>query len=126
MTHTIVLQETGQQLVAVTVKREPGKPLPAMMIQVPLGLFLPDGVKIKIDDGALRQLDVQTCNAEGCYAGTSVSQDLLTALMAGQGLTVSFSSLSKKPMTIPMPLAGFSSAYQQARPRLIPNSPDPG
>jgi len=119
--HTILHKATGQELIRVTVKVDPGSVMPALMIRTPLGLFLPDGVQFKVDDGDALQLALQTCNSEGCYAGASISQDMLAALMSGNGLTVSFMSLAKKDMTVPVPLAGFGKAYREVR-----FGPDPG
>ena len=111
--HTILLSKTRQRLVTVTFKTEPDAPLPALMIQLPLGLFLPDGVELQIDAQPSQHLPIQTCNDKGCYAGSTVSKEMLASLMAGEGLTVTFRSLTKEVMTVPVPLAGFGPAYQK-------------
>ncbi len=113
--HTILVARTRQRLVTVTFKTEPDAPLPALMIQLPLGLFLPDGVELQIDEQDSQQLPIQTCNADGCYAGSTVSREMLASLMAGEGLTVTFRNLEKKVMTVPVPLAGFGPAYRRVR-----------
>lgn len=111
--HTILVAKTRQRLVTVTFKIEPDATLPALMIQLPLGLFLPDGMELQIDGKDSQHLPIQTCNAKGCYAGSTVSREMLTSLMAGEGLTVTFRNLAKKVMTVPVPLAGFGPAYQK-------------
>ena len=113
--HTILLAKTRQQLLTVTVKIESGAALPALMIRLPLGLFLPDGVEVQIDKQLPQQLAVQTCNAEGCYAGSAVSSDMLASLMGGERLTVTFRNLAKEEMTVPVPLAGFGPAFRQVQ-----------
>jgi invasion protein IalB len=45
-----------------------------MMIQLPVGLFLPGGVNFQIDDGKLQALAIQACDLKGCYAATTVSR----------------------------------------------------
>jgi len=119
--HKTLLKATGQELLRVTVKVDPGSVLPALMIRTPLGLYLPDGVVFKVDDGKTVDLALQTCKAEGCYAGSSMTQDLLAALMSGEGVTVSFKNLTKKDMDIPVSLEGFDAAYREVR-----FGPDPG
>lgn len=111
--HTILVARTRQRLVTVIFKIEPDAPLPALMIQLPLGLFLPDGVEFQIDAKASQHLPIQTCNAKGCYAGSTVSREMLASLMAGEGLTVTFRNLAKEVMTVPVPLTGFGPAYQR-------------
>ena len=113
--HTILVAKTRQRLVTVTFKIEPDAPLPALMIRLPLGLFLPDGIEFQIDAQDSQHLPIQTCNAEGCYAGSTVSQEMLASLMAGEGLTVTFRNLAKKAMTVPVPLVGFGPAYRRVR-----------
>lgn len=111
--HTILLAKTRQRLVTVTFKTEPDSSLPALMIQLPLGLFLPDGVEFQVDALDSQHLPIQTCNEKGCYAGSTVSREMLASLMAGEGLTVTFRNLAKEVMTVPVPLAGFGPAYQR-------------
>jgi len=80
-------------------------------VQVPLGLFLPSGLKLNVDDGASEELQLQTCDASGCYAGGQVSETLLAALKRGTTLSILFENLQRQPVTIPVQLAGFTAAY---------------
>ena len=113
--HTILVAKTRQRLVTVTVKIESDAALPALMIQLPLGLFLPDGIELRIDEQDAQQLAVQTCNKDGCYAGSAVSEQMLASMMVGQQLTLTFRNLAQKEMTVPVPLAGFGPAYRKVR-----------
>jgi len=85
------------------------------MIQLPLGLFLPDGIKVQIDKHFPQQLEIQTCNSEGCFAGSAISSDMLASMIKGKRLTVTFSNLAKKKITVPVVLEGFGKSYRKIR-----------
>jgi len=107
-----VITKTGQLLVQVTVRVPAETKKPVMMVQVPLGPFLPGGLVLDIDGKNNVKLDFQTCDANGCYAATPVSEDLLGALFAGHKLNVTVQALNKNPIQVPMDLAGFTAAYR--------------
>ena len=41
---------------------------PVALVQLPLGLNLPAGAKLQVDDGKTSDLQIQTCEERGCYA----------------------------------------------------------
>src|SRR6185437_16808677 len=81
---TAVLTKTGQTVASVTVRVPPDDAKPLLMIQVPVGLYLPAGITIKIDDAAPKKLVVQTCDLKGCYAGEQVTAEMLRSLRSGK------------------------------------------
>jgi invasion protein IalB len=82
---------------------------------LPLGLNLPVGAKMQVDDGKAIDLQIQTCENRGCYASTPIAPELLAALKSGKQLKVSFQNLAKETITIPMPLAEFAAAYDKIK-----------
>ena len=113
LSQTLVVQQTGQRLLAVVVRRPSKAELPALMINLPHGLFLPAGVTLQLDTAKPETLPVQTCDAQGCYAGTTVTTDMLAALQKSQQLSVVVQDLKKQPITVTITMAGFAAAYQQ-------------
>jgi invasion protein IalB len=109
------VRESGQLVGVVTIKVPGDTKKPVAMIQVPLGLFLPAGITVNIDGDMARNQSLQTCNANGCYAGFPVSDQLLKLMLNGEKLNVIFQYLDKKPVTLPMSLAGFSEAYARIK-----------
>jgi invasion protein IalB len=109
----VVLVKTGQQLLSVVVRIPPDSRQPAMMIHLPLGLFLPAGVTIQLDQQKPERLEVQTCDLKGCYAGSAVSDKMLAAMKDGERLTITFEDLPKNKISVPVPLKGFAAAYQK-------------
>jgi invasion protein IalB len=107
------ITSTGQFIGSVTIRIPPDTLQPVMMITMPLGLSLASGVVFNVDGGASTTLPIQTCDGNGCYAGSSVSSDLLSAMARGTTLNVTFKNLSLQDISLPMSLIGFTAAYQK-------------
>jgi invasion protein IalB len=112
---TAVLTKTGQLIVLVNIRVPSDTHAPVALVQLPLGLSLPSGAKIQVDDGKVIDLQIQTCENKGCYASTPIAPDVLTAMRSGKQLKVAFQNLTKETITIPMPLADFAAAYDKIK-----------
>jgi invasion protein IalB len=110
-----VLTKTGQLIVLVNVRVPAETRVPVALMQLPLGLNLPAGAKFQVDEGKTSDLQIQTCEARGCYANLQISPDVLAALKSGKQLKVSFQNLAKETISIPMPLADFAAAYEKIK-----------
>jgi len=110
-----VLTKTGQLIVLINVRVPAETRTPVALVQLPLGLNLPAGAKFQVDDGKTSDLQIQTCEARGCYANLQISPDVLAALKSGKQLKVSFQNMAKETITIPMPLADFGAAYEKIK-----------
>lgn len=107
----LVVQKTGQLLLGVTVHIPPEAKTGAMMLHLPHGLFLPDGVTLDVDGKSAKKHDVQTCDHNGCYAGLQIEDSYLKTLQSGKALTVAFRNLQKEDVRVPISLSGFKEAY---------------
>ena len=112
---TAVLTKTGQLIVLLNIRVAGDTRQPIALIQLPLGLNLPAGAKLQVDDGKVSDLQIQTCEQRGCYANSPISPDMLAAMKSGKQLKVSFQNLGKETITIPMPLADFATAYDKIK-----------
>ena len=115
MEETAVLSKTGQLIVLVNIRVPSDTHAPLAMVQLPLGLNLPGGAKLQIDDGKTADLQIQTCENRGCYAGAAISPEVLAALKSGKELKLSFQNLAKETITVPMPLTDFAAAYDKIK-----------
>src|SRR5262245_441266 len=113
MEQTLSLPNTGQLVASVLVRVPADTHQPVMMIQLPVGLYIPAGLSLQIDDGKAQPVPLQTCDLKGCYAGMQVSQELLTSLKSGKRLTMTFQNMAKNNVTVPIPLGNFTDAYQK-------------
>jgi invasion protein IalB len=110
-----VLSKTGQTIVLINIRVAPDTRAPVALLQLPLGLNLPVGAKLQVDEGKTVDLQIQTCENRGCYASTPVAPDLLAALRSGKQLKVSFQNMARETIAIPMPLNDFAAAYDKIK-----------
>jgi invasion protein IalB len=115
MVQRAVMQGSGQVVGSVTLRFPSAGGNPIMLITVPLGLSLPGGVSYDIDGGAAQKLALETCDRSGCYASAQIVPEALAAMQKGQKLNVSFLSLNKQTVTLPMSLTGFTAAYNKTK-----------
>jgi invasion protein IalB len=110
---SLYMTKTGQLVASVNVKLPADTRQPVMMIQLPVGLFLPAGVNLQIDEGKLQPLAIQTCDLKGCYAATTIAPDLLGSMKSGKRLSVVFQNLNKEGVTLPFVLSGFAEGFDK-------------
>ena len=112
---TAILSKTGQLIVLVNIRVASETHKPVALVQLPLGLNLPLGAKLQVDEGKVLDLQIQTCEQRGCYANLPIAPDLLAALRTGKQLKISFQNLGKETITIPLPLTDFAAAYEKIK-----------
>lgn len=110
-----VLTKTGQTIVLINIRIAPDTRTPVALLQLPLGINLPVGAKLQVDEGKTVDLQIQTCENRGCYASTPIAPDLLASLKSGKQLKVSFQNMAKETIAIPMPLGDFAAAYDKIK-----------
>jgi invasion protein IalB len=111
--HLMVTAQTRQLLLAVTVSKPTGGKDGAMLFRLPQGLFNPAGVTFAIDDQKAEKIDIQTCDASGCYAGAPLPPKRLSAMTSGTSLKIVFQDLKKQNITVAVPLKGFDDAFKK-------------
>ncbi|MBZ9997836.1 MULTISPECIES: invasion associated locus B family protein [unclassified Mesorhizobium] len=102
--------KTGQRVLTVTVRRDNANGSLAMLLALPHGLFLPSGASYQIDQGQKTTIAIQTSDQNGAYAATPLPPELIKAMKAGTNLNIGMESVTRKPVTIPVSLAGFTAA----------------
>jgi invasion protein IalB len=115
MEQTAVLSKTGQTVVSVNIRVPSDTHTPEILVQLPLGFSLPGGARFQVDDGKAAEMELRTCENRGCYASASIAPDLLAALKAGKQMKVSFQTLNKETINIPLPLTDFATAYDKIK-----------
>lgn len=108
---SLTIEKTGQLLLAVSIRVPQGSKTAAMMLHLPHGIFLPDGIALSIDGAAGQRQPVQMCDQKGCYVGLPLDEAFLKGLQTGKTLAITFKSLEKKDIMVPITLGGFKEAY---------------
>ena len=81
------------------------------VITVPLGVHLPSGIALQIDDNNPISFAYERCDQGGCFSGAVLEDDLLSALKSGTACKLSFNDLSGQTITATLSLKGFTKAY---------------
>lgn len=109
----VVVQQTGQQLSLVSVRVPGDTRQPVMLVQLPLGMYLPGGLTLQVDEEKGQLVTIQSCDQRACYVGLPVTTEMLTSLKKGQRLNLIIQSANRETVTIPHPLSDFVDQYQK-------------
>ena len=109
----MTLRETGQRILMVVVKKDTRSREPHVMLALPHKIYLPAGVIVQVDTQVPREMDIETCDERACYATGMVSTTFQKYMQGGQAMHVTFQNLLRKPVTVSVPLRGFTEAYAQ-------------
>ncbi len=101
----------GRVVAMVRIRVPADTKSPVMLVQMPLGIYLPAKLALSIDGTAVGSVEFQTCDQNGCYAGAPVSDSLLDAMLKGQSLSLTVENQAHQPSTVPITLIGFAKAY---------------
>ncbi len=111
----MVNREDKQIVVQLVVRTAADTKAPVLLIQLPLGISLTEPIQLKIDNGAVEKVPVQTCTAGGCLATLPLKDPMLAALRGGTTLKITVSDTNKRTINIDVPLLGFGLAYDKAK-----------
>jgi invasion protein IalB len=109
---TLVLANTGQVVASVGVRTQ-SHTAPVIILRVPVGLYLPAGLNIQIDNAKPEPVPLQTCDAQGCYAEMQISPALLAALKRGKRLSIICQNVAKNNVVLPLVLDNFADTFQK-------------
>ena len=120
---------TGRVLVSAAIREVNGQDKKALMVMVPLGMALPPGIQVKVDENEPIKLQYTLCHAAGCTAETEATPAIIEEMKKGKQVIVAAINLAGKAIGFPVPLVGFDKAlagppvdnekYKEARQRLM-------
>src|SRR3954464_7827519 len=79
-----VLPRTGQLVIAVNIRVPADTHTPSALIQLPLGLNIPAGAKLQVDDGKTVDLQIQTCDPIQASASKLIPPALFAPFSSAQ------------------------------------------
>ena len=89
---------------------EPEKPA-MVFLTLPLGVYLPTGLLLQIDDGETLKIPMEICLPNGCHTRMALVGELLKKLMAGRMAKLAFHDSQQQRITVSISLAGFTAAF---------------
>jgi invasion protein IalB len=104
---------TGMVLIAAAVRKAEGEEKQQLLIRVPTAyaLVIPAGVQIKVDEQQPIQLQYTICFPTSCQVQMELSKELMDSMRKGKQMVVAAMNIQQKTMGFPVPLTGFSKAY---------------
>jgi len=118
---TIQLQGQSQLLSRIAIGRPGPQADPVLVVQLPLGIWLPAGVAFDFGAGAGRHpAELRRCLPAGCLAELPLTESILTALRTN-GATRSAVEFAMQPNengSVPLVHQGFAAAYEAMERRM--------
>ena len=124
-TETCAMQQVGntaegQRALLVTVQRlagvtAEGKAVPAALtVNTPVGVLIPYGVRVKVDEGNVAPVPLLRCLPDTCAARAPLADEAISKLKKGSKATFGF--FLQEEVLIDVSLSGFTAAYDALKP----------
>lgn len=110
---SVVSNQNNQLILRLAVQRQADSDDHILVVQLPLGLSLPRGIDVIVDDGDVRNYEINTCIPAGCFVNQSLNATQLDTLKAGNKIAVIVTSNNGNENRIELPLAGFTKAVEK-------------
>lgn len=105
-----IVDKRGRRIVSFLAARL--KASAYLEIESPLGIFIPFGVRVRVDKKKPNQTNLIDCSKRGCRSFIPLSSTLLAHLKTGRKLQVIFrDSKTQKVLIVTGSLKGFSRAF---------------
>ncbi|MGB1110463.1 MAG: invasion associated locus B family protein [Gammaproteobacteria bacterium] len=111
----LTMKEGNQRVLHIAVGFLPEKDNPVAIFTLPLGVALPPGVQLQVDEGEKSRFPIEVCTPDGCRAGLEVKPELMTALKAGSKAKITFANMQRQGLTVPVSLKGFTAAINSLK-----------
>jgi invasion protein IalB len=103
--------ESGMPVVAAVLIEPEGEPKKILRVTLPLGMQLIHGTRLLIDQNQPLTAPYVICFTNGCMADYEATPDMIARMKKGQQLFVQAINSTAQPISLPLPLADFASAY---------------
>jgi invasion protein IalB len=99
---------------SIVLRLDSKKGTPALAIAaVPVGVALKPGLTWQVDNNKPQVLPYWRCTPQTCESEQLASPDFLNRLRKGKTLTLTAKNVDGKDVSVDVPLAGFSAAFDQ-------------
>ena len=106
---------TQQPILIVTVGPFRSNPQHSMLVAMPLGIPLANGIRVSVDGREVSSQSFEVCRRDGCRAYLPLNDNLVNAFKAGNEATVSVQSSTGGAINVPFSLRGFTAGYAKVR-----------
>jgi invasion protein IalB len=111
--------DTGQVAVRADLIEREGESAARLQLFLPVGLYLPAGVKVTIDQGTAHRIPYVWCLTNTCIAADVAEPKLIQEMEAGQALVLEVVDSNVLAVTTTLPLAQFATVRKSAPAQLF-------
>ncbi len=111
----LLLSTNKQRLLNLRVGRFSGDKTLTALFTLPLGVSLPGGVSLKIDDRKKIRIRYERCDKSGCLAPLTLRDEQVKALQTGLKAQVAFFDIRGREISIPVSLLGFTAGLKSIK-----------
>lgn len=109
-----MFSEQGQFIASASFQYAPGGGRRRLIVNVPLGMWIEDGIQIRVDQGQVTRTHFGTCMTNGCFGAIDVNDALLNQMRRGRILQIIVRPPDPQVFQINIPLEAFGTAYDGA------------
>jgi invasion protein IalB len=110
---SVVAEDRANVGITVLVLKTADQKSRLMRVQVPLGVLLPAGLGLKIDQADVGRAGYVRCLPRGCYAEVVMDDTLIGKMKTGQTATFFIFQTPEEGIGFPMGLKGFGEGYDK-------------
>ena len=106
--------DTGQVALRADLIERDGESAARLQLFLPVGLYLPAGVKVSVDQGASYRLPYVWCLTNTCIAAELADPKLIQGMETGERLVLEVIDSNVLAVSTALPLAQFASVRRNA------------
>ena len=110
---SVVDQDRPSLILVVIALNSADRKTRLMRVVAPLGVLLPPGISLRIDNAEAGRLSFLQCLPNGCVAQLAMDEALIDKLKNGKTATLGVFQTPEEGVGVQAPLAGFKEAYEQ-------------
>lgn len=105
----VVTREERQRVLQVAIGYLPDSAQPIALLTLPLGISLPRGAILRVDNEPPVRFPIERCELKGCRGGLKLRARLVAALRTGTTAEVTFHDASRQPISVTLSLRGLAA-----------------
>ena len=119
MYQEILLKKDGLPVLQFSIGLAEAGQDPIVLITLPLGIYLPTGVSLMIDEQEKVNFPIERCDPDGCHMLVTLTDGRVDTLINARELKVFFNDSENSPIVISLSLFGFKEAFHKINPDFL-------
>ena len=113
--HQVSNNQTNQTVMVIAIGYVEADKLPVAVVTLPLGIRLPPGVGVQVDQGEGLKYPFERCLPDGCQVQFRLSEAQINSFQNGIAGKVLFQDPTGRDGAFPFSLKGFTAAFNSLK-----------